>query len=62
MTIKLDFASRAADLVGRLTTQELINQTSSIAPAISRLESMLITGDPTAYMDGQNLVEDGLAT
>ena len=33
---KLDFASRAADLVGRLTTQELINQTSSIAPAISR--------------------------
>ena len=33
----LDFVSRTNDLVGRLNTTELINQTSSIAPAISRL-------------------------
>ena len=33
----LDFATRADDLLGRLTVEELINQTSSIAPAISRL-------------------------
>ena len=33
----LDFAARADDLLGRLTVEEMINQTSSIAPAISRL-------------------------
>ena len=33
----LDFVTRTNDLLGRLTLTELINQTSTIAPAISRL-------------------------
>ena len=35
--VNLDFVSRTDDLVGRLTMAEMIQQTSSIAPAIPRL-------------------------